>query len=80
MSEVRDGLEVPIFHVELKTGPGAIDTMKEFQLDVNDSNDIAGAVNHTRLPAGDDCVRSQSGRGDVLAVASGPRGHARALR
>ncbi len=51
VSEVVDGAPQPRFHIELKTGPGAIETMTEFQLDVNDSNDIAGAVNHTRLPA-----------------------------
>jgi hypothetical protein len=41
----------PVFHIELKTGPGSIDEMTEFQLDVNDSNDIIGAVQNTRLPA-----------------------------
>ncbi|MBM3746371.1 MAG: hypothetical protein FJW34_11295 [Acidobacteria bacterium] len=41
----------PIFHIELKTGPGSIDDMTEFQLDVNDSNDIIGAVKNTGLPA-----------------------------
>ena len=41
----------PVFHIELKTGPGSIDDMSEFQLDVNDSNDIIGAVKNTGLPA-----------------------------
>lgn len=41
----------PVFHIELKTGPGSIDEMTEFQLDVNDSNDIIGAVMNTGLPA-----------------------------
>ncbi len=40
-----------LFHIELKSGPGAIDEMREFQLDINDSNDIIGAANNTRLPA-----------------------------
>lgn len=39
-----------LFHIELKSGPGAIDEMREFQLDLNDSNDIIGAANNTRLP------------------------------
>ena len=51
VSEARDGKESPVFHIELKAGPGSIDTMSEFQLDVNDSNDIAGAVAYTGLPA-----------------------------
>jgi hypothetical protein len=40
----------PLFHIELKSGPGAIDEMSEFQLDINDSNDIIGAANNTHLP------------------------------
>lgn len=40
-----------LFHIELKAGPGSIDSMSEFQLDINDSNDIIGVVNNTRLPA-----------------------------
>ncbi|MGQ0715508.1 MAG: hypothetical protein ACT4PJ_17555 [Gemmatimonadaceae bacterium] len=40
-----------LFHIELKSGPGSIDGMSEFQLDVNDYNDIVGAVKLTRLPA-----------------------------
>jgi hypothetical protein len=40
-----------LFHIELKAGPGSIDEMKEFQLDINDSNDIIGAVLKTGLPA-----------------------------
>jgi len=39
-----------LFHIELKSGPGAIDEMREFQLDINDSNDIVGAANNTGLP------------------------------
>jgi hypothetical protein len=41
----------PLFHIELKTGPGSIEEMNEFQLDVNDYDDIVGAVKNTRLPA-----------------------------
>jgi hypothetical protein len=40
----------PLFHIELKSGPGSIDEMKEFQLDINDSNDIIGAAKNTGLP------------------------------
>jgi hypothetical protein len=45
------GPKHPLFHIELKTGPGSIERMKEFQLDINDSNDIIGAVKYTNLPA-----------------------------
>lgn len=41
----------PVFHIELKSGPTAAHDMREFQLDVNDFNDIVGAVRHTGLPA-----------------------------
>jgi len=41
----------PLFHIEQKTGPGAIDEMTIFQLDVNDYNDIVGAVQHTNIPS-----------------------------
>jgi hypothetical protein len=45
----------PLFHIELKAGPGSIDEMiangSEWQLDINDSNDIIGAVNKTCIPA-----------------------------
>jgi hypothetical protein len=41
----------PLFHIEQKTGPGSIDDMTEFQLDLNDLNDIVGVVNGTGLPA-----------------------------
>jgi len=41
----------PIFHIELKSGPGSIEQMTEFQLDINDSNDIIGVANKTGLPA-----------------------------
>jgi len=40
----------PLFHIELKSGPSAIDEMREFQLDINDSDDIIGAANNTGLP------------------------------
>lgn len=41
----------PLFHIEQKVGPAAVPDMKAFQLDVNDYNDIAGAMNRTGLPA-----------------------------
>lgn len=40
----------PLFHIELKSGPSTIDEMREFQLDINDSDDIIGAANNTGLP------------------------------
>jgi hypothetical protein len=40
----------PRFHIELKSGPLSVLTMNEFQLDVNDFNDIIGASCHTGLP------------------------------
>lgn len=51
VSEASRGQEIPRFHIELKTGPGAIDEMTEFQLDVNDYNDVVGPVRNTGLPA-----------------------------
>ena len=39
------------FLVELKAGPSSMESMREFQLDVNDYNDIVGAVLNTGLPA-----------------------------
>lgn len=41
----------PLFYVEMKAGPGSIEEMREFQLDVNDSNDIANVCNRTGHPA-----------------------------
>jgi len=38
-----------LFHLEQKAGPSSIDQMKEFQLDVNDFNDIVGAMNATSI-------------------------------
>lgn len=38
------------FHIELKAGPGSIADMSEFQLDINDYNDIVGTVRNTKLP------------------------------
>lgn len=49
--DVSSGQAVPLFHIEQKTGPGSIESMSEFQLDVNDFNDIVGAMNNTRVPA-----------------------------
>ena len=40
----------PLFHIELKSGPGSIEEMSEFQLDINDSNDMIGVANKTGLP------------------------------
>lgn len=40
-----------LFHIEMKSGPGNIDTMSEFQLDVNDYEDILGASCNTGAPA-----------------------------
>lgn len=40
-----------LFHIEQKTGPGSIEDMSEFQLDVNDFNDIAGTMNTTKIPS-----------------------------
>ncbi len=40
-----------LFHIELKSGPGSVESMTEFQLDINDSNDIIGVVLNTALPA-----------------------------
>jgi hypothetical protein len=42
---------VKLFHIEQKAGPSSIDDMSVFQLDVNDFNDIAGAMNMTKIPA-----------------------------
>jgi hypothetical protein len=48
----RDGDSLdPVFCIELKAGPAAIPEMKEFQLDVNDFNDIANSCNNSGLPA-----------------------------
>jgi hypothetical protein len=49
--EASEGVAHPRFHIELKSGPGAIPEMTRFQLDVNDFNDIAGAALNTELPA-----------------------------
>lgn len=47
----RSKPQAVLFHIEMKAGPGAIDSMKEFQLDLNDSNDIARVCNKTGKPA-----------------------------
>ena len=41
----------PLFCIELKAGPALIHAMSEFQLDVNDFNDIANGCNGCCLPA-----------------------------
>ena len=51
VSEIVGGRPEPRFHIELKAGPGAVTEMSEFQLDVNDYNDIVGPVLNTGLPA-----------------------------
>lgn len=40
-----------LFCIELKAGPAAVSGMSEFQLDVNDFNDIANGCNSLGLPA-----------------------------
>lgn len=49
-ARLESGL-TPLFCIELKAGPASIDTMSEFQLDVNDFNDIANGCNGCGLPA-----------------------------
>lgn len=39
------------FHIEMKAGPGSIENMKQFQLDINDSNDVATVCNNSGIPA-----------------------------
>jgi hypothetical protein len=52
VTEQADSCELrPVFHIELKSGPGAPTIMQKFQLDVNDYNDIVGPVLRTQLPA-----------------------------
>lgn len=51
VSDVSANPAKPLFHIEQKTGPAAVEEMKTFQLDVNDFNDIAGAINYTDLPS-----------------------------
>jgi hypothetical protein len=51
VSDTRGRKPTNLFHIEQKTGPGSIATMTESQLDVNDFNDIAGAINKTGLPS-----------------------------
>jgi len=50
VANVEGDQETPLFHIELKAGPGSIQEMLEFQLDINDSNDIIGCANNTKLP------------------------------
>lgn len=42
---------IELFNIEQKSGPGSIKEMSEFQLDVNDYNDIVGATKNTTLPS-----------------------------
>lgn len=41
----------PAFWVEIKTGPGSIDEISEFQLDCSDCDDIMNAVRTSGIPA-----------------------------
>jgi hypothetical protein len=41
----------PAFYIEMKSGPGSIGEMSEFQLDLNDSNDVATVCNNSGIPA-----------------------------
>lgn len=50
VTDDRKNPPTKLFHIEQKAGPGSIDEMSEFQLDVNDFNDIAGAMNMTKTP------------------------------
>lgn len=50
VSEKIDTRFEPRFHIELKAGPTAIADMREFQLDVNDFNDIKTVAIKTSLP------------------------------
>jgi hypothetical protein len=45
------GHQEPVFYIEMKSGPGSIDEMSEFQLDINDSNDVATVCNKSGIPA-----------------------------
>ena len=47
----RGDLTEALFSIELKAGPASIAAMSEFQLDVNDFNDIANGCNGCGLPA-----------------------------
>jgi hypothetical protein len=60
VSDTRASPAKSLFHIEQKTGPGSVEDMKTFQLDVNDFNDIVGAINYTHLPSY--IVHIQAGR------------------
>jgi len=49
--EIDDTKDRPLALIEMKTGPGSVESMREFQLDLNDYVDIASAVRGTGLPA-----------------------------
>jgi len=42
--------ERTVFYIEQKSGPGSVEEMKEFQLDVNDYDDILGVSLNSGLP------------------------------
>lgn len=46
-----EAVAAALFHIEQKAGPGDVHDMSEFQLDVNDYNDIVGPVLNTGLIA-----------------------------
>lgn len=50
VSEIAEEEEHPVFFIELKTGPSQPEDMKEFQLDVNDFNDIATVARRWQTP------------------------------
>jgi hypothetical protein len=51
VSDISREPSCPLFHIEQKTGPNSIDEMTEFQLDVNDFNDIVGAIKTSGIPS-----------------------------
>lgn len=51
VSDISKKPATPLFHIEQKAGPGSIEEISNFQLDVNDFNDIVGATNNTKLPS-----------------------------
>ena len=51
LQAVRRDDGAPCFWIEIKTGPGSIDEIPEFQLDCSDCDDIMNAVRVSGLPA-----------------------------
>lgn len=48
---VRGADDEPAFWIEVKTGPGSLDEIREFQLDCSDCDDIMNAVITSGMPA-----------------------------